>query len=89
MFRNPLDDAAHTLPRTYEGPHIASQDGPTLRPEAVRLPPVQHGVDDNLSVPLDCVVQTISPAIILDRGVASIFYQSNSNILKRAIFYGI
>ena len=55
--------------------------GATLTPETVGLSPVQQGVDDDLSVPLDSVVETIPATVILHRGVTTCTDQSTRNIL--------
>ena len=55
--------------------------GATLTPETVGLSPVQQRVDDDLSVPLDSVVETIPATVILHRGVTTCTDQSTRNIL--------
>ena len=52
------------------------------------MSPVQQGVDDGLSVPLDGVVKTIPGAIILHCRVTASSYQRTRDILVTAkIFY--
>ena len=59
-------------------------DSPALAAEAVGLPAVEEGVDDELSLPLDGVVQPVPGAVILDCGVTTSGDQSASNVLITA-----
>ena len=55
-----------------------------LAAEAGGLAAVQQGVDDELAVPLDGVVQPVPRAVILDCGVTTSGDQSTSNVLITA-----
>ena len=66
-----FDSVPETGPGAQDRPGVAPYHGPTLSLERVRLPPVQQGVDDHLSLPLHCVIETIPATVVLNGGVTA------------------
>ena len=75
---NDIPDAGS---RTKDTSEVTPDGRPTLTAKTVGLTPVQQGVDDDLPVPLDGVVQPVPGAVVLHRGVAPGPDQGAGNVL--------
>ena len=75
------DDIPDAGSRTKDTPEVTPNGRPTLTAKTVGLAPIQQGVDDDLPVPLDGVVQPVPGAVVLYRGVAPGPDQGAGNVL--------